>query len=551
MSEPTPAGEPQDIPPLPLEPRSRWSAGLIWLVPAVAALIGLSMVIHSWSTEGPGIEISFLTAEGLEAGKTPVRFKDVTIGTVTSVRLARDLSKVRVQVKLNHDARSFATSGSRFWVVRPRFGATGISGIGTLLSGAYIAADTGAATAPRYTFVGLEEPPPVIHGAPGRRFLLLASDIGSLDVGSPVYFRRIQVGRVVSYQLDADGRQMLIGIFIDSPYDRFVDSDTRFWNASGLDLNLDASGLRLSTQSLATVIAGGIAFLTPPGPPAAPAPQNAQFTLFDDQASAMAPPDGAPEYLRMRFEQSLRGLIVGSPVDFRGITVGKVVSIDLDYDATHQRFPLIVGAVVYPQRFGRAYEKLSEAAGGGTQSERFARLLKSFVAGGLRAQARTGNMLTGQLFVALDFVPRASRVSFDERARPMELPTAPGSFDRLQEQLGELVDKINRIPFDAIGHDLDHTLLRLDATLQEVQGRTLPQLNNTLGGVQGTTAVAQRALAQDGPMMQNLERTLAELQRMARSLRVFSDALQRNPQSLLRGLPPDPVVTPAPQEKTP
>ncbi|MFT3791825.1 MAG: MlaD family protein [Rudaea sp.] len=523
--------------------RRRWSASLIWLVPIVAALIGIGMVIHNWASEGPTIEISFLTAEGLEAGKTQVKYKDVVIGLVDSIRLSQDRTTIVAHVKLDKDAESFAAADSRFWVVRPRFGTTGVSGIGTLLSGAYIGADSGVSREVQKTFVGLERPPAVIHGSPGKRFTLRAADIGSLDIGSPVYYRRIQVGRVVSYDLDKDGKAMKVDVFVDAPYDRFVTISSRFWNASGVDLNLDAGGLKLNTQSLATVVAGGIAFQTPPGPrDATPAAEGAEFVLFDDLQTAMAPPDGEPDYLQMRFEQSLRGLTVGSQVDFRGLVVGKVVSIRLDYDADKQNFPLIVGVVVYPKRFGQAGEKIARLESASDDEDtRLANIIKPMIARGLRAQARAGNLLTGQLYIALDFLPNAPKAAFDPAARPVELPTAPGSFDRLQEQMTGIVEKLDRIPFESIGRNLDSTIAQLDKTLRQVNESTLPQFNATLADAQGTLGSAQKTITTDSSLQQNLAETLAQIQRAARSVRVVTDYLGVHPEAILRGKPADPA----------
>jgi len=542
---------PDPIPQAPVTERRRWSASLVWLVPVVAALIGISMVVHSWSSEGPLIAIAFSTAEGLEAGKTPVKYKDVVVGTVASIELAPDRSHVVAHVALDKSAQSFATADARFWAVRPRFGATGVSGIGTLLSGTYIAADTGASTRTKREFVGLEKPPAVIYGAPGKRFVLHASDIGSLDVGSPVYYRRIEAGRVVSYELEPDGQHLRVGIFVDAPYDRWVNTSSRFWNASGVDLNLDASGLKLNTQSLATVVAGGLAFQTAPGEQAStPAPEDAEFTLFDDIRTAMAPPDGEAQYFRLRFDQSLRGLNVGAPVDFHGVVIGKVVSIELDYDAATQHFPLVVGAVIYPERFGRANDKFISQVKATDPQSRPTLLLKPLVERGLRAQARSGNLLTGQLYIALDFIPNAPKAVFDDSVQPIELPTAPGGFEELQEQVANVVRRIDRLPLESIGHRLDDVMGSLDSALRQVDTTLLPQVNTTLIGAQGALGSATQTIAGDSPLQQNLAQTLAELQRAARSMRVLTDYLGRNPEALIRGKPADPARAASPRHGT-
>ncbi|KTT12703.1 mammalian cell entry protein [Pseudomonas oryzihabitans] len=526
--------EPDALAPTPEVRRSRWSVSLIWLVPIVAALIGLSMVVHSWASRGPTITVTFLTAEGLEAGKTQVKYKNVVIGTVTDIQLAPDRDRVITIIALEKSAEGFATQGARYWVVRPRFGVSGVSGVDTLLSGPFIGADIGDSTEKHYDFRGLEQPPALIHGASGKRFLLTADDLGSLDVGSPIYYRRIQVGRVVSYHLNREGTGVDAQVFIDSPYDRFVTTNSRFWNASGVDVALSASGLKLNTQSLATVVAGGIAFVTPDWPKdQQEAAEDTHYTLFDDQTSALAPPDGEPHYIRMRFQQSLRGLATGAPVEFLGMNIGRVVSLTPDYDQKKDDFSLVVGAVIYPQRLGEVGKRIEA-------QDRDGKLFAGWVERGLRAQARTGNLLTGQLYISIDFIPNAPKVAFNPKAQPLVIPTVTGSFDRLQEQMAGIVNKIDKIPFDSIGKNLDTSLAQLSGTLKQLNSGVLPQMTTTLMGVQQLTGSASQTLGADSPVQQNLNQTLEEMQRMARSLRVFGDYLSRHPDSLIRGLVTDP-----------
>ncbi len=543
-----PLSEPRD----PVVTRNRWRTSLVWLVPLTAALIGLSMLIHAWRSTGPEITISFKTAAGLEAGKTAVKYKDVTVGTVSSVALSDDGSRVVATVSLAKSAQSLARADTRFWVVRPRFGMTGVSGMDTLLSGAYIGVDTGASKEWRTTFTGLETPPAVISGTPGTSFAIHADDLGSLDIGSPVYYRRVQVGRVASYGLDSDGRGVSMQIFVDAPYDRFVTADTRFWNASGVDLSLGADGLKLKTQSVATIVGGGIAFATPTAS-ITPAPAGSRFILAKDEQTAMAPPDGPAQYIELRFAQSLRGLSVGAPVEFSGINFGRVVSMKLDYDPSTQRFPMIVGIEVYPQRLGPVIEKLPKIDG---DMEKVAQFLSTMVAHGLRGQARSGNLLTGQLYISLEFVPNAPKVSYDVNARPLTLPTASGGFDQLQEQVASIVGKIDKMPLDSIGRNLDSSLSQLNSTLKQVNGQVLPATTQALQQARQTFGAAQGMLAEDGPLQENLGQTLQEVQRTARSLRTLTDLLGRHPEALLRGRAADqsaatPVAPVSPSSQEP
>ena len=553
QGSPPPASPQREDLPQPAVRSSRGGLALIWLVPALAAVVGISLLVHSWLQSGPSIEITFNAAEGLDAGKTQVKYKNVVIGKVDKIRLSKNRSHVVVRVALDKSAESFATKGTRYWVVRPRIGLGGVSGVDTLLSGPFIGADVSESKDEQTRFSGLETPPSVTHGTPGRTFILHSRDLGSLDVGSPVYFRRIQVGRVSSYTLDPDGKGVTVKIFVDGPNDKFVHQATRFWNASGLDVALGANGLKVNTQSLATVIAGGVAFEDARGPHSgSPAAENASFDLFDDRATAMAPPDGKPQYFRMRFNQSLRGLAVDAPVEFLGFNLGKVVSISMDYDEKTKRFPVTVGALIYPDRLGKAHDKLLKLAGGDSEAD-MAPVLGMLVQHGLRAQARTGNLLTGQLYIALDFLPKAPKATLDIYAKPLEIPTAAGSFDKLQEQLGDIVDSVHEIPFGSIGKNLDKTLGNLNKTLDEINGQTLPAFSGTLKDVRKTLGTADSALSSHSPLQQSLTGTLGQLERMARSLRVLSDYLGTHPEALIRGrkdtpLPPSsqPAARPPP-----
>ena len=527
----------EDLPEPQVTRRRRWHLPLIWLVPVVAAAVGLSLVLHAYLSEGPVISITFNTAEGIVPGKTQVKFKNVVIGQVRSVALSRDRSTVSVHVGLEKRYAYFASSGSRFWVVRPRIGLGGISGLSTLVSGAYIGADTGGGGKQRQQtqFQGLETPPPLTHGEPGSSFVVQSEDLGSLDIGSPVYFRRIQVGRVVSYKLDEDGSGVRLQVFVDAPYDRYVTRDSRFWNASGVNVSVDASGLKVNTESLATVVSGGIAFQAPSqDPKAARAPAGTHFRLYDSRARAMQPPDGPPVRLRMRFNQSVRGLAVGAPVDFEGITIGAVKRISVEYDPRHKRFPVDVSAVVYPQRLGRANAQFAQRMGDPDQKHPGLGLA-FLVRHGLRAQLRSGNLLTGQLYVAMDFFPGDRSRHIDARAEPLSVPTVPGNFDKLQEQLARIADRLDKVPFDRIGNHLDQTLVEMNQALKQFNGKLAPQAGKALVQARDALRSLSRSLSGDSPLQQNLDQTLEQIRRAARSLRVLTDYLGRHPEAILRG----------------
>ncbi len=548
MAEPAPPESPApapDVAPPPLariEKARRWNVSLVWLVPLVAIAIAGSLLVRSVFLTGPRIEIEFKSADGVEPGKTEIRYKEVVIGKVVSVSLRDDRKRVVVVAQLDRSAAKFAVQDTTFWVVRPRIGTAGITGLGTLLSGAYIGTDAGVSEVTRKEFVGLEAPPLVLRGEPGTVYVLKVEDLGSLDVGSPVFHKRTPVGRVVGYTLDPERDELSMKIFIESPYERLVTRDSRFWNASGIDLTLDSSGLSVNTQTLASILAGGVAFDSPPDSPrAAAAPENTVFRLFSDRRTALAPADGQSVTVRMVFDQSARGLAPGATVDLLGIDIGRVRSVSLQYDGLRKRFPIEVVADIYPMRLGPVRTALMRDAGGGDVL-----VLQRLVANGLRAQLRTGNLLTGQLFVALDFLPGpASKATLADDGT-LRLPTAPGTLSEIQPQIAEIVHKISKIPFDDIGRDLRTTLSSASSAIRNLT----PQAQQALAEVQKTLQRAQASLDSldrnlidsNAPVQRNVEETLQELQRTSRALRVLSDYLQQHPESLLRGKPADPKV---------
>ena len=552
---PAPPGPPavsaaDGTPPMPrVEKARRWNVSLVWLVPLVAIAIAASLLVRSVFLTGPRVEIEFKSADGVEAGKTEIRYKEVVIGKVVSVSLRDDRKRVVVVAQLDRSATKFAVEDTSFWVVRPRIGTAGITGLGTLLSGAYIGTDAGVSEVTKKEFVGLEAPPFVLRGEPGTVYVLKVDDLGSLDVGSPVFHKRTPIGRVVGYTLDPDRDELSMKIFIDSPFQRLITRDSRFWNASGIDLTLNSSGLSVNTQTLASILAGGIAVDSPPDAPrAAPAAENTVFRLFTDRRLALSPPDGDSVTVRMVFDQSARGLAPGATIDLLGVDIGKVRTVALQYDAQRKRFPVEVVADIYPMRLGPVRAALIREAGGGD-----AVVLQKLVASGLRGQLRTGNLLTGQLYVALDFVPGPPLAATLAADGTLRLPTVPGTLNELQPQIAEIVHKISKIPFDEIGRNLNTTLSSASSAINRLTPeaqQALAEVQKTLVGAQKTLAGAQSTfdsldrnlIDSNAPIQRNLDETLQELQRTSRALRVLSDYLQQHPESLLRGKPADPPV---------
>jgi len=539
----------QDLPEAVAVPKRRFTPQLIWIIPIVAVLVGGWLAAKAVLERGPAITITFKTAEGLEAGKTKIKYKDVEIGVVKTITLSPNRKGIVVTAELSKQSEEFLREDTRFFVVRPRITSGGVSGLGTLLSGGYIGMDIGKSRETRRDFVGLEVAPIVTGEEPGRQFVLRADDLGSHDVGTPIYFRRVPVGQVVATALDKDGKGVTFTIFIGAPYDQYVTKNTRFWNASGIDVSLDATGIQVRTESVVSILVGGIAFqVEPDSSPEPPADANTLFTLFPDRTQAFKRPDTVVDTYLLVFDGSVRGLSVGAPLDFRGVTIGEVVRIGVSIDPKTLTFHMPVEVKLFPRRLAARHFTGGTLPPAESEDVRRGRM-KQLVDHGLRAQLRSGNLLTGQLYVALEFFRDAPKATIDLAKRPPEIPTIPGTFEELQETLTGIVKKLDKLQIEEIGADarkalasLDDMLKGVDVFLKRVDADLVPDLRRTLDTAtqamktaEGTLKTADGTLAAASPLGADLQQTLRELNRTLTSIRTLAEYLEQHPESLIRG----------------
>jgi paraquat-inducible protein B len=523
----------RSLPQATVVPRSRTRFSVVWIIPILAAVVAIGIAVRYILNEGPTITIVFKSAEGIEAGKTFIKYKDVNIGQVTEVKLTEDFGKVEVKAKMAKSAAGLIVEDAKFWVVRPRISLSGVSGLGTLLGGNYIGFEAGHSDRKLRTFTGLEVPS-IIAGLPGRQFMLKAGNLGSLGIGSPIYYRRLQVGQVIAYDLAADGETVDIKVFVNAPYDKYVRLGTRFWNASGVDVSVGANGFDVRTESLVALFAGGLAFETPASlAQAGPAPANTVFTLHADQATAMKQPDTISRRYVLYFDESLRGLSVGAPVTFYGMTVGVVTDVGLIFDPATLNMRPRVDFTFYPNRIiARLAPNEANADNAMLQrSEQAAHhpILQRLVEErGMRAQLRSGSLLTGQLYVAFDYFPKAPKAKVDWNGETPELPVARSTIPDVENKLLSITAKLDKLPLEAIGNDLKKDLEALHQTLEDAGG-TLAAGERVMNNAD-KTLVGPNAAAQ-----QELHDALQELARAAASLRTLTDYLERHPESLIRG----------------
>ena len=528
--------------------QQRRGISLVWLIPLVAGAIALWLAYTTLQEKGPTITITFDSAEGLEAGKTQIKYRNVEVGVVDEVTLSEDLSHIVVTADLDKSMAAHMREGTQFWIVRPRVGFGGVSGLGTLLSGAYVEFDPGDGE-PALDFAGLPEPPPITSRVPGTEFLLRTDQLGSIGRGAPVYYRSIPVGQVLGYELADDKQSLTVRVFVDAPNDQLVRPSSRFWDASGFDVSLGADGVDVAMESLEALLAGGIAFDTPDiDKPGEAATAGTTFTLFASLRDVTEA--GFTEripYL-VEFDGSVRGLRAGAPVEFRGIRVGSVTDVRLEIDAEHDTVRIPIALEIEPQRIGMAQ---------GANDVQPYTIMAALVERGLRAQLKSGNMLTGELLVDLDFHPDSPPATLDRSGAYPEIPAVPAQLEALEASVTTVLSKLAALPLPELVDDLRHTVqgidtlvtspdtvgtvaalnqsaVRLAALLATFDG----QLGPLLIQAQSTLASADGLVGANSQARYDLNALVKELTGAARSIRQFADYLERHPEALLRGKAP-------------
>ncbi|WP_397241005.1 intermembrane transport protein PqiB [Pectobacterium peruviense] len=520
-----------------VETIKRWSP--VWIVPIVTVLIGAWILFYHFSHQGPQITLITSNAEGIEAGKTAIKSRSVDVGVVESVVLSDDLHRVEIKARLHDGMDKLLKQDSAFWVVKPQIGREGISGLGTLLSGAYIELQPGANKDEKREFTLLDAPPLASPDAKGIRVILDSDQSGQLNAGDPVLFRGYRVGSVETSEFDPKARKMRYQLFISAPYDGLVTSNVRFWKDSGVAFDMSAQGMRVEMGSLTTLFSGGVSFDVPTGWELGDAAKAmAQYRLFDSQRSIQ---DSLyteyKEYL-LFFSESIRGLQAGAPVEFRGIRLGTVAEapffpknmkqeLDDDY-----RIPVLIR--IEPDRF-------EKKIGGSFDFEQHLKQAQSL---GLRASMKSANLLTGALYIDLDFYPKekVDKQLFVLDGYPI-LPTIDGGLSQIQQKLMAVLDKVNNLPLNPMVNEATKTLAESQATLREMQKtlatlnkltsskamqdlpedmqKTLLELNRSMKGFQPGSPAYNKMVAD----MQRLDQVLRELQPVLRTLNEKSNAL--------------------------
>jgi paraquat-inducible protein B len=555
----TDSGGPVELPTASVRHRRR--IPLIWIVPLITGLIAIWLAWDTFSKKGPTITIAFDSAAGLTAGQSQLKYKNVVMGTVKSIGITPDLTKVLVTIETVREAEPLLTDKTIFWVVRPELFAGNITGLETLFSGSYIGMRPSANKGhDKRDFIGEQDPPVLQAWTKGTTFKLESKRLGSISLGSPIFFRDIEVGTVLGWDIGDLASKVTIHAFVRAPYDQYVRKDTSFWNASGVSVKLGADGVSVRMESLRALLLGGIAFESPSDAPQPAAVANEEFRLYRNFEEAKSAGFGQQIKLVSYFPGSVAGLEVGAEVTLHGLKVGEVTDVSLVYDP---RIDRVVVPVHYRIEAGRVG---NIAVAEKTDPEKLA---EEMIKRGLRATLQAPSLITGQKIVALERVDNAAPADLRREGDTYVIPTSEvGGFDTIARSANELLSKINRIDFDKIGKSIEGAAAGLDTTINGAQmKRTLAALEAAMVDVQD---IAHKLDADAGPALKrlpaiatqlqeaitkanrlfgsintgygddsrfrrDLDRLLPQLTDTARSLRALADLLSRHPEALIKG----------------
>lgn len=479
---------------------------LLWLFPLVALLIGLSLAYQHLSAIGPTITIQFSTADGIEANKTKIRYKDLDIGTVNDISLTDDMQNVVVSAQMTTTAAPLLKKDSELWVVRPQISAAGITGLSTLISGSYIAIDPGTSDSSSTHFIGLEKPPLTKVSEPGVRIKLATNNTKGLNTGSPVYYWGFKVGQIEQIYFNEKIDLIYVDAFVNSPYDKLINSNTKFWNASGFDFRVSANGADFDMKSLETLVLGGISFSTPMSllSDNLTLDSNTVFTLYSSEQAINQPTSFDKQYYVLYFDDSIRGLSTGAPVEFNGINVGEVVDIRLLYDDASKK-------AVIPVLIDIEVDRIDRVNSQNTGQDKD--IISALVSNGMHASMETGSLLTGEKFIRLSMQPGTpGELTQDHYSSYSVLPVSGNSLNQITDNVSALIAKINQLPLKSLVKSANDVIDEAGGTITAAR-RVLeePGIQNLGNSLQSTLTSIQSASNNAGSMLKSAKSEIASL----------------------------------------
>jgi len=526
----------------------------IWIVPFIAIMIAGWLAYQYYAQLGPEIKIIFPQNEGLQAGQSHIKYRDVPVGTVEKIELEENGNGVVVIARMDKTAMPFLNENSRFWIVKPEVGLGGVSGLDTLISGTYIEMYARKGGEFKKEFIGLDYAYRNI--GEGTYFILNTPKRESaVKVGTPVYLKNIKVGQVEYVVLALDDASVDVIVYVDKQYVPYVHPDSKFWVRSTLEVELSNGTLDVSVAPVTDLIQGAIEFSSTGKESAVPVPDDFVFRLYKNKSVIESKKVGYGGEFVKRFlihtQDSIAKLKENAMVRYDGFEVGKVDDIRLSYDkVTHK-----MKGVVHIEIDTSVFEDPNDSNHSSGEKN-----LYEAVKEGLRAQIVPSDPISGMLYVDLTFDHHDENRTIVRRGDDVVFPSIAYKDGNIMDKVSSILDKINALELekllasltetieesrkpiahadDLIG-DLKKSIQDLNAMTARKSFKRMPdEVDRALKELTRTLRVARKTIKgyeSNSLVTHQITATLKTVKKTSEEMQEFLKMLNRKPNSLIFG----------------
>ncbi|TGE79775.1 mammalian cell entry protein [Pseudoalteromonas sp. KS88] len=532
----------------------------IWIIPIIALFVGAWMLYQYQANKGATIYITMPQAEGIIAGKTEIKVRSVKIGQIDHIRLSDDKNSVIARAQIDKHYDSLLTDDANIWVVKPRIDETGISGMSTLLSGVYLEFAPGESKLMKEHFILQDEPALIGKDVKGGRFVLQSYNAEVMDVSTSIYYKNYKIGQVETATFDWKNQAMKYGIFINEPYQNLITLNSIFWVNAGVEIDLSADGINVNTGSLSKLLKGGISVGLPEQQaPGDLANDGHAFSLSKSYKHALEERFYDFDYYLIEFEQSIRGLRPGAPVEYRGMRVGTVVeapaNVMIDGVPAHFRTDNTAVPALIKIEYGRIYHNSNQAR------DFWRGNVEGWIKNGLRASLKPGNLLTGAVYVDFDIYNDADDAELTTVSQYQVFPSVSSGITVLADQVSDVLNKVNNLKIEDSLAQMQSTFTDYQALANEMRdllnqqdtqnlpgdiNRNFAEMTKSMQQFDVTMKQFEKTMAsyqQGSQFHHQLQQTLSEFKRLSEELQPLTRGLNEQPNMFIfdKSLPADPT----------
>lgn len=532
----------------------------IWIIPIIALFVGAWMLYQYQANKGATIYITMAQAEGIIAGKTEIKVRSVKIGQIDHIRLSDDKNSVIARAQIDKHYDSLLTDDANIWVVKPRIDETGISGMSTLLSGVYLEFAPGESKLMKEHFILQDEPALIGKDVKGGRFVLQSYNAEVMDVSTSIYYKNYKIGQVETATFDWKNQAMKYGIFINEPYQNLITLNSIFWVNAGVEIDLSADGINVNTGSLSKLLKGGISVGLPEQQaPGDLANDGHAFSLSKSYKHALEERFYDFDYYLIEFEQSIRGLRPGAPVEYRGMRVGTVVeapaNVMIDGVPAHFRTDNTAVPALIKIEYGRIYHNSNQAR------DFWRGNVEGWIKNGLRASLKPGNLLTGAVYVDFDIYNDADDAELTTVSQYQVFPSVSSGITVLADQVSDVLNKVNNLKIEDSLAQMQSTFTDYQALANEMRdllnqqdtqnlpgdiNRNFAEMTKSMQQFDVTMKQFEKTMAsyqQGSQFHHQLQQTLSEFKRLSEELQPLTRGLNEQPNMFIfdKSLPADPT----------